>query len=134
MIAIQYALEHGLAVQELCLEAYLDIAIDDDQLLLIKFEDFNRHQEDWVRRAARHIGATDDFPFERTRRPNAWGYKHRLEKDQFEELLPYYKADIAEVERLTGWDCGDWRRFEKSTGTAAEEAARAVAGPENPTG
>lgn len=107
---------------------------DEDQLLLIKFEEFNRHQEEWVRRAARHVGATDDFPFERTRRPNAWGYKHRLEKDQFEELLPYYEADIAEVEQLTGWDCGDWRRFEKSTGTAAEEAAKAVAGTENPTG
>lgn len=98
---------------------------DEQQLLLIKFEEFNRHQEDWVRRAARHIGATEGFPFEKTRRPNAWGYKHRLGKEQFEELLPYYEQDIAEVEQLTGWDCNDWRRYEKTAGTAAEEASRA---------
>jgi hypothetical protein len=97
----------------------------EDQVLLVKFEDFNRDQETWVREAARHIGARDDFPFERTRRPNAWGYKHRLEKDQFEELLPYYDADIAEVERLTGWDCSDWRRFEKASRSATEDAAAA---------
>ena len=106
---------------------------DEDQLLLIKFEDFNRDQETWVRRAARHIGAEDAFPFEKTRRPNAWGYKHRLEKEQFEELLPYYEEDITEVEALTGWDCGDWRRYEKSTGTASEQAAEAVAGGPDPS-
>jgi hypothetical protein len=100
----------------------------EEQVLLVKFEDFNRDQETWVRQAARHIGVTADFPFERTRRPNAWGYKHRLEKDQFEELLPYYDADIAEVERLTGWDCSDWRRFEKASRSATEDAAAAGAG------
>ena len=107
---------------------------DDEQLLLIKFEDFNRDQETWVRQAARFIGAADDFPFEGTRRPNAWKYKHRLEKDQFNELLPYYEDDISEVEALTGWDCSDWRRYEKTAGTASEEAAEAAAGAGNPNG
>ena len=83
-------------------------------------------------RSARRRGRR--LPVREDATPERLGYKHRLEKDQFEELLPYYEADIAEVERLTGWDCGDWRRFEKSTGTAAEEAAKAVAGTENPTG
>ena len=107
---------------------------DDDQLLLIKFEDFNRDQETWVRKAAGFIGAADDFPFEGTRRPNAWKYKHRLEKDQFNELLPYYEDDISEVEALTGWDCSDWRRYEKTAGTASEEAAEAAAGAGKPNG
>ena len=107
---------------------------DDDQLLLIKFEDFNRDQETWVRKAAGFIGAADDFPFEGTRRPNAWKYKHRLEKDQFNELLPYYEDDILEVEALTGWDCSDWRRYEKTAGTASEEAAEAAAGAGKPNG
>ena len=107
---------------------------DDDQLLLIKFEDFNRDQETWVRKAAGFIGAADDFPFEGTRRPNAWKYKHRLEKDQFNELLPYYEDDISEVETLTGWDCSDWRRYEKTAGTASEEAAEAAAGAGKPNG
>ena len=107
---------------------------DDDQLLLIKFEDFNRDQETWVRKAAGFIGAADDFPFEGTRRTNAWKYKHRLEKDQFNELLPYYEDDISEVEALTGWDCSDWRRYEKTAGTASEEAAEAAAGAGKPNG
>ena len=105
-----------------------------ENILFIKFEDFNRDQETRVRQAARFIGAGDDFPFEKTRRTNVWKYKHRLTAEEFDELLPYYDRDIAEVETLTGWDCSDWRRYEKTAGTASEEAMEVVAGTEKPNG
>lgn len=83
-----------------------------ENLLLIKYEDFRRDQERWVQRAAQFIGSTSNVAIPRVRRRNVWSYKAPMERSEFDGLLPYYAADIAEVEALTGWDCSDWREFD----------------------
>lgn len=85
---------------------------EPDNLLLIKYEDFKRNQRKWVRRFANFIGSAAPLEIPRIRFSNVWGYKAPLTRKEFEALLPYYEADIAEVEALTGWDCDDWRRFD----------------------
>jgi hypothetical protein len=82
-------------------------------LLLLKYEDFQRDQETWVRRVARFIGSSAPVRFPKVLRSNAWGYKAPLTRREFENLAPYYEADIAEVEQLTGWNCDDWRSFDR---------------------
>jgi hypothetical protein len=89
-------------------------------LLLIKYEDFTRDQETWVARAAAFIGSSAPVRIPRIRRSNVWGYQAPLQKDQFDTLFPYYEADIAEVESLTGWNCDDWRTFERRTPKAPQ--------------
>ena len=87
-------------------------AFGPDNLLLIKYEDFRRDQERWVRSVARFIGSDAEVKVPRIRRRNVWRYKAPMLRAEFEQLLPFYEADIAEVEALTGWDCADWRQFD----------------------
>ena len=82
------------------------------QLLLMKYEDFNRDQPAHVRTAVRFLGGPENFELQRLRRVNVWRYQRPLAREEFDALLPHYLADIAEVEALTGWDCADWRRYE----------------------
>lgn len=82
-----------------------------ENLLLVKYEDFQRDQPAWVKRIAAFIGSAAAPEISRIRQSNVWGYKAELSARDFEAILPHYEADIAQVESLTGWDCGDWRRF-----------------------
>lgn len=81
-----------------------------DQVLLLKYEDFQRDQVGHVREAVRFVGGPDDHRIPAVRRVNVWGYNRSLGRDEFLELLPHYESDIAAVEAATGWDCSDWRR------------------------
>jgi hypothetical protein len=86
-----------------------------ENLFLIKYEHFNRDQELWVQRAARFIGSSAQVRLPRLLRSNVWRYKLPLTREEFETLLPIYEADIAEVEAITGWNCDDWRQFDRKT-------------------
>ncbi len=81
-----------------------------EQVLLIKYEAFKRAQADYVRQAVRFVGGPEDFPIPKERRVNTWSYNRKWTRAEFLQLLPLYEADIAAVERWTGWDCSDWRR------------------------
>lgn len=83
-------------------------------LLLIKYEDFTREQPLWVKKSAEFVGSKSQVEIEKIRRSNVWGYKTTLTREDFEYLLPHYKEDIAKVEALTGWDCADWQKFDRS--------------------
>jgi hypothetical protein len=87
-----------------------------ENLLLLKYEEFVRQQPAWVKRVAKFVGSQADVEVKKFRRSNSWGYKAPLTKEDFDYLLPHYEDDIAEVERLTGWDCSDWRRFDRPSG------------------
>lgn len=84
-----------------------------ENLLLIKYEEFQRDQEKWVQQVAAFIGSSARVEIPKIRRANVWSYQAPLTREDFEYLLPHYAADITEVEKLTGWDCGDWRRFDR---------------------
>lgn len=84
-----------------------------ENLMLIKYEDFNRNQETAVRQVAEFIGSKTRVELKQERRSNVWSYKAPLTKDQFDAVYPYYASNITEVEALTGWNCDDWRRFER---------------------
>jgi len=98
-------------------------AFAPENLLLIKYEDFNRAQETTVRQVARFIGSSAAPRVPRAHRTNVWSYKAPLARDEFDALLPYYEADIAAVEALTGWDCSDWRRFDSRSAVSPSPAA-----------
>lgn len=80
-----------------------------ENLLLMKYEDFNRDQVAHVRAAVRFVGGPADVEIGAPRRVNVWSYDRKLARAEFLELLPFYEADIAAVEAMTGWDCSDWR-------------------------
>ena len=81
-----------------------------ENLMLLKYEDFDRDQIGHVCAAARFVGASD-VPTPRLRRVNVWRYPRPISEAEFYEVLAHYADEIAEVEALTGWDCSDWRTF-----------------------
>ena len=81
-----------------------------ENVLVMKYEAFNRDQPEHVRAAVRFVGGPERFEMPRYRRVNAWGYDRKLTRAEFERLLPIYEDDIRAVEAETGWDCADWRR------------------------
>jgi hypothetical protein len=86
-----------------------------ENLMLLKYEDFNRDQVAHVRAAIRFIGGPDHVDIPRIRRVNVWRYDRPLSEAEFETVLDLYDDEISEVEALTGWDCSDWRSFEGKT-------------------
>jgi hypothetical protein len=90
----------------------------EENLLILKYEDFTRDQTATVRQAVRFLGRDADAAMPRIRRVNAWRYNRPLSRAEFDAILPFYEDDIREVEALTGWDCGDWRRFEGAAAPA----------------
>ncbi len=80
-----------------------------ENVLLMKYEEFQRDQPEHVRRAVRFVGGPEDFELPQLRKVNVWRYNRKLTREEFLQVLPYYEDDIREVEALTGWDCSDWR-------------------------
>ena len=88
-------------------------ALPPDNLMILKYEDFARDQIAHVRAAARFIGASDQADIPRIRRANVWGYNRPLSMAEFQTVLELYQDEITEIEALTGWDCSDWREFDR---------------------
>lgn len=89
-----------------------------ENLMLLKYEDFARDQAAHVRSVVRFLDGRQDVTVPTVRRVNAWRYDRLMSRAEFDAVLKLYEGEIAEVEALTGWDCGDWRNFEGSTAAA----------------
>ncbi len=81
-----------------------------DQLLFLKSERFFADQHGVADEVCRFLGVT---PLTAVATPpvvhaNA-GSANWISRDDWNAALPYFAADIDAVERLLGWDCGDWR-------------------------
>jgi hypothetical protein len=86
--------------------------IPPENLLFIKYEDFDRDQITYIKSVIGFLGGPKDYNIERTRRVNVWRYDRPLSREEFYSVLALYENEITEVEALTGWDCSDWRNFD----------------------
>lgn len=93
-----------------------------ENVLLIKYEEFERSQLAWVRTVADFLGVSPPPAALQPRRVNVWRYRAPLSESEFHAVLPLYLADIERVEALTGWDCSDWREY-KPRGVSVARAA-----------
>ena len=81
---------------------------DDEQMLFIKYEDFKKDQEQWVKEVVKFlgldVGRINYEPMVVNHRP----YSSEMPQAAREHLQSVYQHDIKEVEKLLGWNCDDW--------------------------
>lgn len=81
---------------------------NDNQLLFIKYEEFNKNQVNTLIDIFNFLGVnSDNYIFERKIIHKRKKHSELLETDK-EYLINKFRADIYQVEKLLNWDCSDW--------------------------
>ncbi|TSA02037.1 MAG: hypothetical protein D4R76_08275 [Methylococcus sp.] len=91
----------------------LRAALPEENILLIKYEEFTRDQLAQVKAVSRFIGGPVDPDVPAIKSVNTWAYRRAMTREEFDTVLAYYQDEITDIEGLTGWDLSDWRQFER---------------------
>ncbi len=79
-----------------------------NQLLFIKYEEFNLNQEETLEHIFNFIGVDGKkFNFER-KTVHKIKYHSLISGEDKEFLSNIFRADINELENILGWNCSDW--------------------------
>ncbi|WP_034059154.1 sulfotransferase family protein [Lacinutrix jangbogonensis] len=80
----------------------------DNQLMFIKYEEFNTNQEKILFDIFNFLGVNpNEFTFERKTVHKREKHSH-ISKEDNEYLQSRFKYDIHKVEEILGWNCSDW--------------------------
>lgn len=80
-----------------------------EQVLFLKYEDYVRNQPGSLAGVFQFLGVNPDrFQF-MPQQIRVGNYSRAMLPEERSYLLDLFREDIGEVERLLGWDCGDWK-------------------------
>jgi hypothetical protein len=80
----------------------------DNQLMFIKYEDFNNHQEKTLNQIFNFLNVNpEEFTFNRKTVHKRKKHSNMSSADK-DYLLNIFKNDIQLVEKMLNWDCSDW--------------------------
>jgi hypothetical protein len=79
----------------------------DDQVLLIKSESFFANPQPRMDEVCKFVGV-DPFVFSTEKAHRVGQDMGQVPPDDRQFLIETYRHDVAEVQRLLGWDCCDW--------------------------
>lgn len=79
-----------------------------DQIHIIKFDDFRRNTTQVVNGVFTFLGLKP-LPKIKNREQNRILYERKMTPEERRYLCDAYEEDIAQIERLLGWDCSDWK-------------------------
>ena len=75
---------------------------------IIKFDDFRKKTPEVVNGVFSFLGVKP-LSTVRNREQNRIPYERKITPEERRFLYNAYKADIARLEQLLGWDCSDWK-------------------------
>lgn len=82
-----------------------------EQVHVIKFEDFRAGQSSTMKDLFQFLGVAP-LPGLRNRERNAIPYARDMTNSERQYAAAFFKEEIPKVERLLGWDCSDWQRYD----------------------
>ncbi|NGX84151.1 sulfotransferase [Aequorivita sp. KMM 9714] len=82
---------------------------NSDQLLFIKYEEFLKKQESYLKIIFKFLNVSDSSFNYNFNKSHSIKYKSKIDDESKILLLKAYKNDINKVESLLGWNCNDWK-------------------------
>lgn len=79
-----------------------------EQLLILKYEDFRADYRRTVDSVFDFLGV-ERLPKIPNRERNTASYQRRITQEERDYVAPLFAEDIARVQGLLAWNCGDWR-------------------------
>ena len=79
-----------------------------NQVLLIKYEDFRKDNFGTMNVVFDFLGV-HRLPNLKRQARNVGPYQRKMTNDERIYMAPLFEKDISKVEKLSGWDCSDWR-------------------------
>ncbi len=79
----------------------------DDQIMIIKYEDFKEHPINTFEKIYGFLGV-ELIQYHEIEEVNLGAYKIRMQDKDRKYLLDIFEYEIKGLERMLGWDCGDW--------------------------
>jgi len=79
-----------------------------EQVFVLKYETFRTDPFPIIDRIFDFIGVSQKSGLKNKQR-NVGSYSRKLTPQEREYAAALFAEDIAKVEKLLGWDCGDWR-------------------------
>jgi hypothetical protein len=85
-----------------------------EQVRVIKFEEFRRRTEEMVNDVFRFLGV-EPLATVRNREQNRIRYDRRMTPEERQFLVDTYRPDVSRLEELLGWDCSDWKQVGRAS-------------------